>query len=210
MTDNLPANIDGQGPIIPINLSDGDVIHDHRCKLCNSIYRDEAEAMFDKYRNYSKVHKLLEERGENVSYNAVQNHLKFHYVVNTNNAMMKEYAGEVLKWVEAGTTHTRALERNIAVMEREMISLAALSEGMNLDERRKNTELIKKLGDSAHIYRKTLMDIERSQEPVTLIFNQLQVIIQDELKNATDPATKTIVKKIITRLKDDMGDLTLE
>ncbi|NJL70087.1 MAG: hypothetical protein HC888_00125 [Candidatus Competibacteraceae bacterium] len=184
----LLVNQDGSNPsipngdIVPPNISQ-QAIKDPRCKLCNSAYREEAELRFEQARNIARVHKYLNtECGEEISYNAVKNHLKYHYVPTGNNTSLLQYAPEIQKWVAIQNDQKWSLMRTIAVLESKMMHIAAEDEGMHLEERRKNIDTVKKLADSLLAYRSKLADLEKQEEPVMFVFNQLQIIMQEEIE----------------------------
>ena len=69
-----------------------DIIKSARCKLCNSKYREEAEALYEKTGKPRNVWRFLtEERNEDISEPAVRSHLCNHYIKYKHNVQAKDY-----------------------------------------------------------------------------------------------------------------------
>jgi hypothetical protein len=181
------------------------------CKLCKSSYRAEAESLYDRTGNARHVWKFLsEERQEEISYNAVNNHLSFHYTAHNNGELVREFGKDLQVWVDIQGDDLLSLRRTIAILEREMAVIAAKSEECSLPERRKSADIIQKLAASLLSHRTRLLELERGNEPVTVIFNQLQIIIQEEMATVDSDETKICIKRILERLSDSCGDMIVD
>lgn len=199
----------GSGPNEPWNNVDQEVIREG-CKLCLSRHREEAEALYDRTRIISRSHKLLVDSGESISYNAVRNHLVYHHSAIASNSLVKEYAEEVKKWSALQTDSRSALRRTMAMLEREMHTLAAQTEEMDLENRRKVSDTINKYANTLLAYRVKLEDLDRAQEPITIVFNQLQVLMEEEIKSLNDPKAKRAMANVIDKLSETCGDILVE
>ena len=157
-----------------------------------------------------RVEELLrDDRAEDISYNAVSNHLRYHYKGHASNLLVKEYSTEVDKWLEMQGDQEVGMLRAIAMIEREMTILEANAEGMQLDARRKNADTVIKLGSLLLAYRTKLVETQQAKQPITFILNQLQVVLKNELESGND-STKQIVKSIMTKLGESCSDLIIE
>ena len=103
-------------PVMPwVNLPEQ--FHSDDCKLCNSSYREESEALFEKTSNIKRVHMFLkDERQEDISYGAVRNHLKYHYQSQNSNKLIKEYATELDKWIGVQDNQEAGMIRAMAAI----------------------------------------------------------------------------------------------
>ena len=195
--------------LVPIDDQDIKVCIDS-CFLCQSAYREEAEEMYDKYDNIKRVHKFLtEDRQEQVSYQAVRNHLQFHHKSPQNSAMIREYGKDISKWQVSQEDSKAGLLRSIAILEREMFTIASQSESLTLAERRRNADMVKKLADSILTHRHRLDEINSENEPIVVVFQQLQLIIQEEIKKTNSSEVKNAVKHIMKRLEDGCRDIII-
>jgi len=183
------------------------------CKLCNSDLREEAERIYDNQgrKNYTEIkNKLKNEHNFDISGPAVRNHIVYHHKASQNNVSLQEYADNIQQWVNMQTNKVAALRSRIAVMEREMFSIAQQSEDIDLVERRKSAETIKKLAETILTYENKLSDYYDNAKPVNLIFNQLKIIVNDEMQHIDSTKTKKVLSKVLTRLKDSVGDMVIE
>jgi hypothetical protein len=181
------------------------------CKLCQSRWKLEAEELYDKTNSITKVFKFLtDDRQEDISYAAVRSHLKFHHESPANNAMIKEYMGEVEGWMDLQLDQLHGLRRAMAQIDRMLNVITAQSEGLPLEQLRKSADTMAKLGALLLNYRAKVEEMNRQKEGVTLVFNQLQVILQDEMKNVNHPEAKKVVSNVLAKLKDSVGHLEIE
>lgn len=182
-----------------------------RCKLCHSKYREEAEALYEKTKNLKRVAQFLQDdRAEDITYGAVRNHLMHHYNAVNSIELVKSNLEHIQDWTAIQGDQPEALLRTMAMLEREMHILEAESEGLSQDARRKNADTVAKLATVLLNYRTKYYEMEQSREPVTIVFNQLQIIMKEELKAVKDQKTKKVVSNILNRFKDSCGDYIIE
>jgi len=212
--DKTTTNPEGQPNIIRDNTNitpydkDGKSTHFARvdCKLCNSKYKEEAEARFDSLKisgtpSYKEVERLLVERGENISYPAIRNHLIFHHMSSDQAKALAEFGDKVRDWRDFQGDKFESLTRRICILENEMATIAAMSQGLPLETRRKNSETVAKLASVILSYEGTLKEFEKDREPVAFIMEQLRVIIEEEIK--TQP---TEVKRVLVNILDQLQE----
>jgi hypothetical protein len=192
-----------------------DRIEKPNCKLCTSELRDKAEALYDaqnKRKNYAEIRRKLEEEQEdfNISEHAIKNHLIYHYKTVLNNATLQEYADDVQQWVGLQTNKVASLKARIAVLEREMFTIGKDSEDLDIIERRKSAETMKKLAETILTYENKLSEFEEAVKPVTLIFNQLKIIVDEEMQHIESIKTKKVLSTVLSRLKESVGRMMIE
>ncbi len=184
------------------------------CNLCQCDYRDEAEEIYDnqmRKKNYSEIKRRLKvDHDFDATVGGIKNHMVYHYKAIQHNAAMQEYADDVQKWVNMQTNKVAALKSRIAILEREMFTIAQAGEDLDITERRKNAETIKKLAETILTYEGKLSEYEEEVKPVSLVFNQLKIIVNDELAHIDSAKTKKVVTTILTRLHDSVGNMIIE
>lgn len=181
------------------------------CKLCNSKYREESEELYDRTGNVKRVHNFLtQDRAMDISYGAVRNHLKYHYEAHNSDHLVQEHAEKVAEWFDLQHDSIGSIKRGMAIVERHMRVLAANSEGLPLPELRKNAETVAKLHLILKDSHKTVHELTSAKEGVTLVFNQLKVILQDEMKALPSEDARKVVQNVFAKLKDSVGHLDLE
>ncbi len=190
-----------------------DKITKPRCKICNHEHREEMEEIYENQKriNYLAIkNKLKDDYDFDIATNNIKNHMLYHYKAMQNNEALQDYADDVQCWVDMQTNKVAALKARTAILEREMFTIAQSSEGLDIIERRKNAEIIKKLAETILTYEGKLCEYQEEVKPVTLVFNQLQVIVRDELEHVDSINTKKVVSTILSRLHDSVGSMIIE
>ena len=190
-----------------------DKIEKSNCKLCQSEFREKAEELYvnQKRKNYAEIkRKLKDEDDFEVSAVSVRNHIIYHYKAVENKISLQEYADDVQRWVSLQTNKVHSLRSRIAILERYMFVIAQESEDLDIIERRKSAEVVKKLADTILVYENKLKDFSEDAKPVVNIFNQLQVIVKDEIQHIESNKTKRVLNTVLDRLKDIIGEELIE
>jgi hypothetical protein len=210
--DNLTPVVRNSGRVIPYEEKEVlEVITKTNCKLCQCKFREEAEKEFEKTNNYKAIANwLTKEKKFEVSYPAIRNHMLYHFKGKQRKEFLNEYAKDVEKWVNLHENKVDALNSRIAILDREMVTIAAEGDDLPLDERRKNAETVKKIADTILVYESKLHEYEAKLEPVQIVMNQLQVIVTDEIKNMGSDEVKRALVTVLERLHDSVGDMVIE
>ena len=182
------------------------------CRLCNSKFRKEAETMFLKQRqpNYNAIVALLHGKGEHFNWTTVRNHLVVHFQGHNQKEYLMGYGEDLERWIDNQPNRIFSLKEKIAILEREMITLGAEGEDLPIVERRKNAETLKKIADTLLKYEDKLDQYEKQMEPVTVVVNQLRIIINDEITTLSTPETKKVLVNVLEKLQDRVGDMIVQ
>ena len=199
----------GHHDVVPYGDDDNEIGHPG-CKLCNSKYREEAELLYEKKHNYDLVKRFLDSKGEKLSSNAVSNHIREHYQTSRNIALMKLHALDVGKWIDfqgRGGQET-SLIRRMAVLDREFHILSSYSDHLGSQEdRRKNTEQVRKLAETLLSYQTKLEEAREGGQPVQFIFKQLNVLFKEEMKDSSSPEVRKAMVNVLDKLQNEVGEL---
>ena len=200
------------GSVVPYHFKI-EKINRANCKLCQLDCRDEVEKWYEEQprKNFTQIrNRLLQEKKIDLSLPSIKNHLIRHYDIVQKNAILSEYADDLQKWVDTQSDKVVSLKARVATLEREMMMLAAESDELAGDDKRKNAEMIRKLSETILVHQDKLSILEEDLKPVALVFNQLQMIIQDEMRDITSQTTRRVLIKVIERLKESIGDMIIE
>ena len=187
------------------------IIVKNGCKLCNSPFRKEAEEIYEEDRNVLKVKKFLDEEVNgkkrlDVSYPAVRQHIYRHYEAQQHTKILREFAEDVNKYLPLQSSPEGSLRRKIAILERDMIWLAAKSDELGVSERRKNSEVVKKLADTILTYESKLEDMKNRLEPYEQVLVYLTEIVREEMKKMEEKEDQQkfipILNNIVNQLKE--------
>ena len=190
-----------------------DKITKTNCKLCQSEFREKAEEIYvsQKKKNYTAIQRTLKEEDDfEISAPSIRNHILYHYKAVENNVDLKEYTEDIQKWVNRQTNKVISLKTRIAILEREMFTIAQISEDLDIIERRKSAETIKKLADTILVYENKLKDFKEESNPINVVFNQLKIIVNDEMQHIDSVKTKKVLSTVLDRLKDSVGEVMVE
>jgi len=202
--------IEKKSMLVPYKLSDTMRVKKVNCKLCNADCRDEAESYFERTPNYIALKNWLKDTYQiEISYPAVRNHILFHFKAKQREEYLGEFSEDVAKWKNMQENRVDAIKNRMALLNREMVIIAAETEDQNIIERRKSAETMKKIADTLLIYENKLDDYEKTLEPVTIILSQLKIIITDELKDINSNQVKKTLANVLGRLQDKVGDIMI-
>lgn len=197
--------------IIPYSF-EMEKIEKSNCKLCKCEFRAEAEAYYEAQpkKNYTAIMNMLKDKKNfDISVTAIRNHMLYHYLVVERNQTISEYAGDLQKWVNSQTDKVSSLRTRIGVLEREMMHHVTDGEDLSGEDRRKNTEIIRKLTETILLHQDKLDKIQDDIKPITVVFQQLQIIIQDEMKDINNVTVKKVLVKVLDRLRENIGDMVI-
>lgn len=206
VTNNLNSNI------VPYIFS-LDRIEKPNCNICQCDFRDEAEEIYDnqKRKNYSAIKRILKDNHDfDATVNGIKNHMLYHYKAMQTNASMQEYAEDIQKWVNMQTNKVASIKTRIALLERLMFTISLESEDLDIMEKRKSAETVKKLVETIITCETKLSEYAEEIKPVNLVFNQLKNIVNDELAHVDSQKAKRVVSNILKRLHDSMGDMIVD
>jgi len=190
-----------------------DRIEKPNCNLCQCDFRDEAEEIYEnqKRKNYSAIKRMLKDNHDfDVTVNGVKNHMLYHYKAMKNNETMQEYADDIQRWVNMQTNKVASIKTRIGLLERHMFMISQESEDLDMIEKRKSAETVKKLIETIITCESKLSEHAEDIKPVKLVFNQLNVIVKDELSHVESTKVKKVVSTILTRLHNSMGDIMVD
>ena len=190
-----------------------DRIEKPNCNVCQCDFRDEAEEIYEnqKRKNYSEIkRKLKNDHDFDATVTGTKNHMLYTYKAMQQNASMQEYVDDIQRWVNMQTNKVASLKSRIALLERQMFMISLESEELDISERRKSAETVKKLVETILLLEGKLSEYAEEIKPVNLVFNQLRVIVNDELANVDSVKAKKVVSTILTRLHNSMGEMMVE
>lgn len=181
------------------------------CKVCASQNRIEAENRYEKSGNYKAAYRFLaEEMGEDISYSSVKNHMGHHYnkVDDSNN--LTEFSSKLKTWSKLNKDDLVFFQRYIDFFDMEAMELASKSALLPLPERRKNDEMIIKIGQLLSTYKEQVHQLNTEMRPVEVVIKSLNRIIQVKLEGSPSPEVKRVLTDIIDQLLSEIGDVSLD
>jgi len=190
------------------NNDDSIIISKTNCKFCQSQYRVEAENDFEKTGNMKAAWRVLvEQHKEDITYPAVRNHIINHYLVIEKKIKMKEYGEQLEGWINSERSRRWAMLERIGMLEKEMVNIAAETNGKNLDEQRKSADTMKKMCDTIMAVEDKIAEMDKTLEPAEIVVTRISDIISNEIKSSNNNEVKRALVDIMKKLSESVKDL---
>ena len=181
------------------------------CKVCASKFRKDAELQAERGRSIAAIHRFLtEEKGEDMSYSSVKNHINYHFNKAEDQLSLQEFANKLKGWSSLNKEDVVFFNRYIDFFDMEAMELASKNKELPLPERRKNDELIIKIGQLMANYKEQLHKLNAEMRPVEVIIKSLNRIIQVKLEGSANPEVKRVLMDVIEQLLKEVGDVPLD
>jgi hypothetical protein len=174
------------------------------CKLCNSKLLAAAEAQYERTKNSAAVHRWLVEKGEDISYVAVNNHINFHYNAQQDERNIYNLASKLSGWSKMSRSDEAMFNRYITMLDMEATSLMAENVNLNLEQRRKNNETVIKLAQLIGYFKDQLHKLNAEKRPVQIFVDTLHNIIKVKLEDCKNPEVQQALKDVVDKLTKDV------
>lgn len=193
-----------------VNASGVDEIMKPNCKLCNSKFRKDAEGMAERGQNISTIFRFLEREGEGISYNAINNHITYHFKVKQSDAELKEYAGQLEQWARMSQSDEALITKYVRMLDREITLLGAKNATADAAELRKNNEIILKMQAQVMSLKESSKKLNAEMQPIEILFASLDKIIRAKLTSGISPEAKRALQDVIDQLRKEVGEVPIE
>ena len=193
-----------------ISLVDNTIITKTNCKLCQSEFRAEAEEIFEKRNSIKAVERFLIEKGEQISYLSIRNHLLKHYLGSQRLESVKEWLEDIDRYSHNKYDRRINLYGRIKAMRREFVLIAAETDGMPLDDRRRSADILKKLSDGISGLEDKVDEMDNELSPIEVLIENLQGILASKIKNTQNEEVKRAFLDLLNELADNMSGLLVE
>lgn len=185
------------------------------CKFCCSAHRHAAEAEFVRINNVMAVVKFLQGRGELITYNAVRNHLTYHFGRKEIEERLKEHGEEMEKWRQLRPTKEQRLEDFIDILFRRIHLLEAHSDSTDTKDDAKDktkvAETVAKLIDQVN---KCQTELDKSREEtafVHIFIEKFAGMVELHIKNSPSREASQVLAAALVSVLDEarklVGDL---
>lgn len=180
------------------------------CKLCQSEFRVEAEEKYEQSNNVRAVRRFLLDKGEEICYQSVRNHLLKHYLGSQRLESVKEWLEDVDRYSCNKYDRRVNLYGRIKALSREFVLIAAETDGMPIDDRRRSADILKKLSDGMSGLEDKIDEIDNELTPIEVMLENLQGILADKIKNTSNEEVKRAFLDLLNELADTMGSIIVE
>ncbi|MFW6174106.1 MAG: hypothetical protein ACOC5T_10225 [Elusimicrobiota bacterium] len=194
-----------------INFPSNTKIVKSNCKLCNSKHREKAENEFEKTSgNIKAVKRVLDNENEKISYLSIRNHMYKHYLGEIRINGLKDLVDDIKHFSIKGRDGKDLLIERINLLRREMYLIAENSDNVDIEDRRKNADIIKKLSDGISSLEDKIKAIEGERSLVERLFNSLSELIQDKIKTSNSKEVKSTLIEFLQDFSAITENLMIE
>lgn len=183
------------------------LIHNSGCKLCHSENRVEAEEMWEKTNNMNAVFRLMESKGEKISYPAIRSHLINHYKKQESLEKISNYAKDLKLWRQNKIEKEERLETIMSILEKRIIEIAAEQDGDTGESGRKMSDTLVKLVQQLMSCQQSLDEHKQIMEPVNLIVARLQNIVKEEINSNSGSDVRKALINVVSSLEKDVHEI---
>jgi|688.fasta_scaffold160509_3 hypothetical protein len=177
------------------------------CKLCNSSFRLECEELWEKTNNINAVYRLLESKGEKISYPSIRSHIINHYKKQENLDKLSNYVKSLDSWRKCKVEKEQRLELIMSILEKRIIEIAAEQDGNSDDSGRKMADTMVKLIQQLLSCQSALDEHKQLMEPVKLIVSRLQAIVKEEIQTHSGKDVKSALINVVSSLEKDVHEI---
>lgn len=167
------------------------------CKLCNSKYRKDAEEKYARTGNMLNVHRFLQDSGEDISYQAVRNHLLIHYRRPELEERLREYAEDIHSWSKIRQEKEVIHREHIAILQRRIRLLEATTDDTNPEAQRKTAETVAKLIDQIGKEQERLEALKGDESSIKVLFLKFEDMVKVKLENMTSPEARVALVDLL-------------
>jgi len=183
------------------------LIRSSSCKLCNCEFRIECEELWEKTNNINAVYRLVESKGEKISYPAIRSHLINHYKKQENLDKLSNYVKSLDSWRKSKIEKEQRLELLMSILEKRIIEIAAEQDGNSDDSGRKMADTMVKLIQQLLSCQSALDDHKQLMEPVKLIVSRLQTIVKEEIQTNSGKDVRSALINVVSSLEKDVHEI---
>lgn len=181
----------------------GEPVVKSNCKLCNSPLRAEAEEKFMKSGNYFAVYKFLKDNGEDISPNAVKNHLQNHFMRPLLEMRMKDYADDLKGWLNTYQNKEQRLENYLTLIDRQIHLLGANTKNTDAEDLRKTSDKVARLMAEATSIEDKLEKHRAGVKPIMIFLEKFRQTISTHLKEIDNSEARMALVQILEAIEED-------
>ncbi len=180
-------------------IKDG-FLYKPNCKFCSSIYKDDAEEVYDKHNSYKEVFEFFKSKNEpGITLFMIQNHVRRHANVKREVAILIEYAEDIENLRKSRRNKLSQLQYILDTCDLEQIKIIGKEDKMQPKER---IDMMKKLFDAKFGALKLMNDMDNTEQQVRAEKDRILSLMKQEFENAKTDAEKEMIKRLAIELKE--------
>jgi hypothetical protein len=183
-------------------LDSNGLIYKPKCKICNSPFRKDAEALYEKESSYAKVRDFLESMGLSLNISAVRVHVVEHYKTADRMLSLVEYCENLEKMVSQRRSRREDLETLVAISRLEIARISSLQTNNILSSEKERNSMLMLCMKTQRDCLDSLNKMEDSEAKAKAIQNKFLEIWKDMIANASDEQERKVLVDALQKFKE--------
>jgi len=167
------------------------------CKMCNSIYRKEAEEFFAEGKSSHFIYKWLKGKNEEISDRAVHNHFMQHYHKPMIEQRMKAYAESLEDYSKIHMEEEQRLNLYLIALDQQIHNLNSCIGNIYSDDMRKSQETLTKLIDQSMKIQEKIRSLKQENEPIKILVERLNNVMTIKWNETKSQEAKAVISEIV-------------
>ena len=192
-----------------VNISDGMVVHEPTCPVCDSTAREDVEQLFLNTKDYKACLKMFKDlTGVSVAKGALENHMRFHYDRGVKEQVKREYIDRVKRLTSTKLTTVDSIELGMATILERLFAMNCLLPSNDQDtesfEKTKSAETAKLMAQWVSLIKlkaSILGEMKHTGEIITIPTDEFIKIFNYAFAEAQTEKETRLVKGIMLRFE---------
>lgn len=167
------------------------------CKMCNSIYRKEAEELYADGKPAHWVYKWLKTKGEDLSAHGVNNHFVEHYNKPIYEQRIKAYAENLQDYSRIKVDEEERLHTYATLLDQQIHTLGSTISRVSSEDMRRGQETLIKLIDQATKVQERIRAMKQENEPIRILVERLNTVMTVKYSEAKTDEAKRAIAEIV-------------
>jgi hypothetical protein len=185
-------------------LDSNGLVYKPKCKICNSPFRKDAEALFEKENSHAKVKDFLDSMGVSVTTSAVRVHIIEHYRTADRMLSLVEYCENLEKMVSQRRSRREDLETLVGISRLEIARISSLQTNSLLSQEKERNTMLMLCMKTQRDCLDSLNKMEDSEAKAKAIQNKFLEVWKDMIANAPSEDDRRVLVDALQRFKEVM------
>jgi hypothetical protein len=192
-----PGSVYGSFAEYANNELKAEIVYKTNCKLCQSKFRKDAEEKYARTANIVNVHRFLQDSGEEISYQAVRNHLTIHYMRPELEVRLKEYAEDIHSWTKIRQEKEDIHREHIAILQRRIRLMEANTDDSSNESQRRTAETVAKLIDQIGKEQERMESLKEDESTLKIVLLKFEDLVKTKLENMSVPEARVALVDVL-------------
>lgn len=177
-----------------------------RCKVCNSLYRKEAEGLYDEGKTFAEIKQFFEDNKDPIPVNGIQHHMKEHYRNMERTALLLEFCDRLEHIQNKRRGRKKDLELMVDMCLLDLARVASMPTGGKLEKEKVKIELAVKVRQDMRSHIQALNDMEEQAEAIRSVEVKFANAWKQCIESAASPTEKQMFAQALREFERTLRD----